>query len=365
MRTSRTRTSTPTHLIPARTRPLPWHPERPGLERAVRADARGETGPTKGQTQGAGWRAVAPGWFRPSDPPTSVEQRIVEASYRLPVGGGVTGWAALRWLGGRWFEGSAADGSAIPVPITMLSSNRSHVPGVLHTKERLRPDELVTVDGLTITHAVRSVLFEMRYAPTLLAAVTHLDMACFNDLVSLDEVSAWLEENKGWTGIQQARDALALADENAWSPAEVVMRSLWTRTAGLGPVLCNVPVFDLHGRHLVTGDMLDPVVGVVGEHQGPHHFERDQRRRDIARESMLRDHGLEYVERVAGEDPTRFLIRLRSAYARAARQPADARRWTLEAPASWVSTETVAQRRALNPRQRAVLLAHRQIQAAA
>ena len=258
-----------------------------------------------------------------------------------------------------------ADGSPVPVPLTVVGSNRAHTPGVLPSKERLCPDELVTVDGLTITHAVRSVLFEMRHAPTLLAAVTHLDMACFNDLVSLDEVRHWLENNKGWTGIQQARDALALAEENVWSPAESALRLLWTRTGQLGPVLCNVPVFDLNGRHLITSDVLDPVVGIVGEHQGGHHFEREQRRKDIARETLLRDHGLEHVERVAGEDPTRVLIRLRSAYARAARQPADARRWTLEPPPSWTPTQTVAQRRALTPHQRRVLLAHRQIDRAA
>ena len=79
----------------------------------------------------------------------------------------------------------------------------------------------------------------------------------------------------------------------------------------------------------------------------------------------MRDLGLEYVERVAGEDPTRFLIRLRSAYARAARQPADVRQWTLEPPKDWVPTNTVEQRRALTPHQRRALLAHRQMSRAA
>lgn len=304
---------------------------------------------------------MAPGWFRPAGPPACVEQRIVEASYRAPEYGGVTGWAALRWLGARWFEGIAADRSLLPVPVTMIGAYRSHTPGVTQTKERILPSDLVTVDGLTITEAVRSVCFEMRHAATLEAAVVALDMTCFNDLASIDEVRTWLEEHPGWTGVQQARDALALADENAWSPAEVAMRLLWTRVGGLGPVLCNVPVFDLDGRLLFAADMIDPLVGVAGEHQGPHHFERDQRRRDIARETLLRDHGLEYVERVAGEDPTRFLIRLRSAYARAARQPVTARRWTLQPPAGWTPTQTVAQRRALSATQRRTLLAHRRL----
>jgi hypothetical protein len=365
MRTTPTRTSARTHVISTTVLPIPWHPSRPGLERAHRLDPLGERGPTKGQSQTAAWRAVGPGWFRPAGAPASVEQRIVEASYRAPAGGGVTGWAALRWQGGRWFDGTAPDGARLDVPVTMITSHRSHTPGVRYTKERLRPDEVVEIDGLRVTTATRSVLYEARHAPCLADAVVAMDMACFNDLVSLAELGRAVDGSKAWTGIQQARDALSLASENAWSPAEVAFRLLWTEVGELGPVVCNAPVFDLHGRHLLTPDLFDPVSGVVGEYQGAHHFERSQRRRDITRETLLRDHGLEYVERVAGEEPTRFLIRLRSAYARAARMPAADRRFTLTPPPSWTATETVAQRRALPPHLRASLLAHRTLDHAA
>lgn len=360
MRTTRTRTSAPTNIIRSRPQPVAWHPERPGLERAFRVDDSGRSGPTRGQVQGRQWRAVAPGWFRPANAPVSVDQRIVNASYRVPTGGGVTGWAALRWLGGHWFTGSLPGGKALDVPITMLGAFRRHTPGVVHTKERLRPEDLIVHHGLPVTTAVRSVVFEMRHAPTLGDAVIACDMACFNDLVSLSEVRTLVEQSRGWTGIQRARDALLLAQENAWSPAEVGFRLLWTEVGQLGPVICNQPIFDLHGRHLLTPDLFDPVAGVVGEYQGEHHFERAQRRRDITRETLLRDHGLELVERVAGEEPTRFLIRLRSAYARASRSPSSDKRWTTEAPPSWTPTETVAQRRALPDHRRRVLLAHRQ-----
>jgi hypothetical protein len=96
-----------------------------------------------------------------------VEQRIVEASYRVPGSGRITGWAALRWLGGRWFDGTGPDGSTLDVPVTMVTAHRSHTPGVRYTKERLRPDELTTSDGLTVTTAVRSVMFEARHADCL------------------------------------------------------------------------------------------------------------------------------------------------------------------------------------------------------
>lgn len=342
----------------------PWHPARPELHRAYEIDPRGISGPTKGQTDGRYWRTVAPGWFRPVEPCTSTEQRIVEASYLLPADGAVTGWAGLRWLGGRWFEGSAA-GVLLDIPLCIPGRNRNHVPGVHLSKERLPPRDLTAHHGLTITTAVRAVVYEMRHAASVRAAVRALDMACFNDLVSLAEVRAYVEECKTWTGIQQARDALALGEENAWSPAEVDLRLTWTITAGLGPVFCNTPVFTSSGRHLVTPDLLDPVAGVVGEYQGEHHFERAQRRRDVQRETELRDHGLEYVECFAGEDVSRFVARLRSAYARAARVATSDRRWTLEAPAGWTPTATVPQRRALTPDLRARLLGHRSLRHAA
>lgn len=343
----------------------PWHPARPGVERAYRVDPAGTTGPTKGQSDGRYWRTVSPGWFRPVEPAGSVEQRIVEASYRLPAGGGVTGWAALRWWGGRWFEGTARDRSLLDVPLCVIGTNRNHTPGVLLSKERLKPSDLAVHDGLAVTTAVRAVTFEMRYADSVAAAVRALDMACFNDLVSLAEVTEAVEDLGGWEGIQQARKALALGVENAWSPAEVDLRLTWTGTGGLGPVLCNTPIFDLRGRHLLTPDLFDPAVGVVGEYQGEHHFERGQRRRDVSRDALLRDHGIEPVECFAGEEPGVLVGRIRAAYARAAREPASDRRWTTTPPAGWEPTSTVGQRRALSPQQRSRLLAHRSIRPAA
>lgn len=337
----------------------PWHEARPGLECAYRVDPTGKRGPTPGQVAGRYWRAVGHGWYRPVEPATSVEQRIVDASYGLPAYGGVGGWAALRWWGGRWFEGTRADGSLRDVVLAVGTAHRSHRSGVELTKERLKPDELTVHDGLGLTTAELAVVYEARHAESVGAAVVAIDMACFNDLVSVAEVREKADTMAGWTGIQQVRDALVLATENAWSPQEVTMRLSWTVDTGMGPVQCNRPVFDLDGRHLITPDLLDPVVGVVGEFQGEHHFAREQRRRDLGREALLRDHGLEYVERVAGERHDAFLARLRSTYARAARIPVSDRRWTLELPPGWTPTQTVSQRRLLSERDRARLLAHR------
>jgi hypothetical protein len=132
------------------------------------------------------------------------------------------------------------------------------------------------------------------------------------------------------------------------------MRLLW-RSNGLVDVLCNVPIFDLDGQHLGTPDLLDPIRGIVGEYDGSAHLERERRNKDIQREAIFRRAGLEYVEMMAPDrrDPSAFVERTRDAIGRV---DPGRKMWTLEAPAWWRRTETVAQRRALSARDREQLL---------
>ncbi len=55
------------------------------------------------------------------------------------------------------------------------------------------------------------------------------------------------------------------------------MRMIWVVDAGLPRPLCNMPIFDRHGRHIGTPDLLDPVAGVVGEYDGALHLAGEQR----------------------------------------------------------------------------------------
>jgi hypothetical protein len=285
----------------------------------------------------------------------SVEQRIVEASARLPDYGGVTGWAGLRWMGGVWFDGLASGGRRQrPVDLATADSSIRSQPGIKVSEERLAPSELMTYAGLRVTRPVRSLFFEMRRAPDPDAAVVSADMAAYSDLVSRAEARAMADANPGWTGIGTKRAALDVMDENAWSPAEVTMRTVWCALAGLPRPLCNRPVFDLNGRLIGTPDLLDPVAGVAGEYDSTLHLETAQRARDVHRESLFRAAGLEYVTMLAADlaRPAAFVVRLRQAYVRAARQSVSERAWTIELPSWWVPTFTVDQRRALDNRQR-------------
>lgn len=331
--------------------------DREGVVVPVPVDRTGVTGPTRRAARGGEWRRTSKGLYAPAyvDPDTPA-QRIIEAAAAAPDGGAVTGWAGLHWAGGRWFDGRGPDGrTLLPVPLAighnrMIRARRDF----LVSEEWLDPAELINVDGLTLTAHARSVCFAVRRCTTLEAAVTVVDMAAFSDLASIEEVRQHAETYiAGRPRVNRIRKALAYADENAWSPREVAMRIDWQRDGGFPRPRCNVPIFTPDGTHLLTPDLLDPENGVLGEYNGLVHLEDGRRGRDLDREEMIRDLGLELVSMVSADNALRnqFLARLASAYRRAAsRRRTDS--WTIDPPDNWIDTSTVARRRALPDQQR-------------
>jgi hypothetical protein len=289
-----------------------------------------------------------------------VEQRIVEAAAVLPAYGAVSGWAALRWLGGTWFHGRASDGD-LPVTLALMDSSIRAQAGIAISEERLNPRQIHARRGVRVVGATYALLFEIRYARNELDALVAADMAAYDDLVSRSELALLVAQCPGWTGIGRGRKVVTLMAENAWSPAEVAMRAIWTNEAGLPPPLTNQPVFDVNGDFVGTPDLLDPVMGVAGEYDSELHLESSRRRRDLDREHRFRAVGLEPVAMSTGElaDPWRFVARLHAAYARAARAPVSTRRWTIEQPGWWTPTQSVAQRRSLTEDERTRWLRHR------
>lgn len=327
--------------------PPPFHENRPGLVAPVRADPTGETGPTRGQARGRGWRTTGCGLWVPSVVPSTSAQRAVEALAVLKPDEAVTGWAALAWQGAPWFDGTWDGVRERPVTVVARRNVRPQ-PGIAVSQEFLNPEQIVLLDGLRLTRAVRSVTFEMRYADGLGAAIEAVDMACYSDLVSLVEVAAYVRQLGPVTGVQQARDALVEADENSWSPRETAMRGVWTRVAGLSRPKCNVPVFTLDGRHVGTPDLIDPRTGLVGLYHGDSHLSLVGASKDNRQDGDFRDIGLEPVAMFATDwrdidDVARRLV----AGQRRSRARTGPRGWSLDPPPWWTPTETVAQRRAL------------------
>lgn len=332
---------------------------RRGLVRPVRLDPAGRTGPTRGQARGPSWRRTSHGFYVPSTVDgTDVEQRIVEASVVVPPGGAITGWAALRWLGGVWFGGTGVRGEHLPITVLVGSHDIRRQAGIVGCGEGTSPQDIVRIDGVPVTVPAWSAAFMLRRSAHPWHAVVALDMTAYSDLASIEEVAMVIHAQTSWTGVPQGRWALGWGSENAWSPAEVIMRISWGVRGGFRCPDANVPLFDRGGRHIGTPDLIDPIAGVVGEYDGPHHLEREQRVEDVHREERFRSHDLEVVNWMAGDRQDDFLTRLAAAYRRAARHSGP-RSWTIEPPAWWTSTLTVDQRRALTAEQRARFLRYR------
>lgn len=337
---------------------------RPGVVAPVSVDPDGVRGPTPGQARGPGWRRTALGMFVPTaTDSTKLEQRIVEAVAGCGSGAAATGWAGLAWARARWFGGLAPDGSTmLPVPVAL--GDRRTVrprPGTTISEDWLFGCDVLEIDGLPITIAERSVAFEARRAESLLAAVRVIDMAAADDLVDLDSMAAYTARLSGRPGVRRLRRALELAEENAWSPPEVTMRIHWRREIPTARLLCNPPVFDRTGRHLLTPDLLDPAAGVAGEYDGLVHLEDGPRRRDLDRDALYRDLGIEPVTMMsaAQDDRDAFRARLQRAYRRTAARRDHDRPWTLDQPEWWVDTSTVSRRRSLTEPDRARWLRYR------
>lgn len=337
-----------------------WEEPRPGLVRPARLDPTGRDGPTRGQARNRRrLRRSSFGFYLPADVDGSnVEQRILEASVVLPPTCAVTGWAALRWLCDGWFTSVDAGGNPLPVDLLISTVDVKAQPGFVVCGEGTGPENMVRADGVPVTVPVWSTAFMMRRAQTLREAVIALDMAAYSDLVSIAEVAALVGNQSSWTGVPQAREALALADENAWSPPEVTMRLYWMAAVEGARPQANVPLFDLHGRHLGTPDLVDVAAGVAAEYDGVVHLPRAQRRADRTRDEVFAEHGIELVRWLSGDRPGDFLVRLDRPLDRARRRHSE-RRWTAQPPTWWTSTTTVAARRALTEEQRSRLLRYR------
>lgn len=328
--------------------------------RPVRLDPTGRDGPTRGQARNPKrWRRSSFGYYVPAwVDADNVEQRILEASVVLRPFQAVTGWAALRWLGGTWFSGVDAGGGRRPVDLLISTHDIDPQPGFVVCGEGTSQDNMVWAGGVRVTVPAWSVTFMMRYASGLHEAVEALDMAAYSDLVSVAEVAEMVGHQAAWTGVPQARSALGLGDENAWSPREVRLRLLWAAAVEGVRLRSNLPLFDRAGRHLGTPDVVDVAAGVAADYDGVVHLGREQRRSDRTRDELFALHGIEMVRWLSGDRPGDFLTRLHRAYARAARRTGR-RAWTADPPSWWVSTSTVAARRALSDHQRARLLRYR------
>jgi hypothetical protein len=307
----------------------PCCPPPSGLVRPVPVDPEGLSGPRRGTAAGPRWRTSSHGLVVPADVALTVEQRILEAAVRLPAGGMVTGWAALRLAGAAWFDGLARDGrTPLPVPVLLPHARRIRGPGVLVERTRgLLPDPLLRHDIPCVPSEV-ALLHELRRAGTPRLAGVAVDMALAARVVDLDLL-------RGLASARRQPDAAAYALERACgecrSPKESEMLQVWEGDLSLPRPLMNREVLDLSGRVIAVVDLLDEPSGTYGEYNGASHRSRERQRRDEARADALRRVGLESFVLVAGDSEHVWRERMLSARGRALWLPPGQRQWRVGA----------------------------------
>lgn len=261
-----------------------------------------------------------------------VEQRIVEQAERLPPGGAVTGWAALRVAGGTYFDGLAPDGkTSLPVPLAVPpTSCLAAGPEAMILRAKLSKDAVHEVNGVRCTVPARAIFDEIRRQDNLRERVVVLDMAVVAGFMTLPEVDAFIEECAGRPSVERLREARDLATDRSASPMETRMRLIWILDAGLPRPRCNWPIADQHGRYLGKPDLLAEHLGVFGEYDGRDHRSGRRHAVDVGRFEDFIETGLEGFAVVGRDMGDRGLVvrRMRAAVARAAssRRP---RTWML------------------------------------
>jgi len=211
----------------------PWDPIRPRarkLVRPVRPDPGGLTGPTPNQVRGPRWRATSKGLFVPAGVDGSVpEQRVLERSMLLPIGGAVTGWAGLLLARAAYFDGLHPDGVTLrPVPL-LVGPGQSRRPrdGIRWLQDRLDPAEVWHPHGIPAARPLRSLFDEMRAAGDERRAAVAMDMAAAAEVATIRRMRDYIAARSGWTGVPLVRRGLDLADECSRSPGESRTRLVW------------------------------------------------------------------------------------------------------------------------------------------
>lgn len=275
-----------------------------GLVAPVPVDPAGVTGPTRGETRRRAWRRAAPGFWVPAAVDgRRLEQRILEASCRLPEGGAVSGWAALRMAGGNLFDGSR-DGRDM-VPVDLVAAPPADVragPGVRRHRAALPATDVMERYGVPCTTVERALLDMAAWTSDLREVVVSFDLALSAGLTDRRRLASYLgTRTPGTRGLARARDAASLAEDRVLSPKETPLRLAWLLDLGLPPVRCNWPVADGSGRRIGRPDLICEELGVIGEYDGEDHRSRAGQHHDVTAEDAYRNAGLECF-RIVGAD---------------------------------------------------------------
>lgn len=271
------------------------------------------------------WHPLRRGVYLRTDPPPSAEAR-----HRLVVA------AAMPTVSDRSAisHQSAAVLHGIPlwkvprrrVHVTRAGFDSSRTTGTLYTHPAGPEFDTVTVEGLPVVAAARTVLDIARTLP-FEEAVVAADGALHREIVTPDELADELVATKGRTGAARAAAVIGFADGRSESVGESRSR-VALRRAGLPMPDLQVRVFDCAGVEIARCDFGYAELRVAAEFDGfvkygrllrPGEEAGDVVFREKQREDRLRDAGWIVIRWVWDElgRPAVIVARVREALRRA------------------------------------------------
>ncbi|MCV7431911.1 hypothetical protein [Mycolicibacterium bacteremicum] len=211
------------------------------------------------------YKRICPNVYGPPNP--TLRERAEAAWLWSNRRGVIAGVAASALHHARWV--------ADDVPIEMLGRSTRPAAGVIVRNEVYAPDEVMTIHGIPVTTAARTLFDLGRHLPRD-EAVMRMDALLWCWQVAVDEVLPLIDRYPSARNIRRLKTALELSDDGAESPRETWLRLALT-DAGMRPTRTQIPVFDEKGRIVAKVDMgwEDLKVGV--QYDGRQHQTDRQR----------------------------------------------------------------------------------------
>lgn len=223
--------------------------------------------------------------------------------------GVVAGFSAAALHGARWVD--------VFRPAEIIHDNRRRASGVLVRGDRLDPDEISVIGGVSVTMPARTALDLACWYPQRVS-VAAIDALARATNLKIADVELVAQRHRGRRGIKRARAALALVDAGAQSPKETWLRLLLIN-AGLPRPQIQIAVRSEWGWTEAYLDMGWERVLVAVEYDGDQHrSDRKQFVKDVRRLEMLERRGWLVVRVVAEDHPDDIVQRVRAALARRA-----------------------------------------------
>lgn len=229
------------------------------------------------------YEAVYPGVYVPWGIKLTARQRAQAAWLWSRRRGVVGGNSAAALLGAKWVSGG--------LDAELVHNNHKTPPKLIVHRDVLDDDEVMTVDGISVTAPARTAFDIGRRTRSRSVALGRLDALANATGVTIADVAAVIAAHPGARDLSRLRAVLPLLDAGGESPQESGTR-LALIDAGLPWPETQIVVCDSYGEFVGRVDMgyRDLKVGV--EYDGPQHWtDPKQRQRDIDRHVGLAEQG--------------------------------------------------------------------------